>query len=264
MLRQARKGFGTSSLLRSFQLGKLELQLCLTDDIVEFPPFGFCNVLINPANEALVGTKLPYFPMQVEPPPELRNSRWCGMEAGSSMFYPMQVVDGRVHRLGGSSLREACERLPERSPGVKCPTGEAVVTEATAGLRTYFEHIVHAVPCGWNSITNEYREDEAFTSFVFFLAALEKAWSCGSAPTVTSPLLGAGARGAPVEEAAQVGAKAIATWAQAPVQGILCLAFCDEDVLAAVEVEVRRVLDSAEGCKKRCAGLCGCPTKPGL
>eukprot|EP00435_Cladocopium_sp_Y103_P019920 s4210_g4.t2 len=169
MLRQARKGFGTSSLLRSFQLGKLELQLCLTDDIVEFPPFGFCNVLINPANEALVGTKLPYFPMQVEPPPELRNSRWCGMEAGSSMFYPMQVVDGRVHRLGGSSLREACERLPERSPGVKCPTGEAVVTEATAGLRTYFEHIVHAVPCGWNSITNEYREDEAFTSFVFFL-----------------------------------------------------------------------------------------------
>ena len=32
-------------------------------------------------------------------------------------------------------------------------------------------------------------------------AALEKAWSCGSTPTVASPLLGAGARGAPVGEA---------------------------------------------------------------
>eukprot|EP00438_Fugacium_kawagutii_P003689 Skav206829 [mRNA] locus=scaffold3672:98935:110154:+ [translate_table: standard] len=40
---------------------------------------------------ALVGTKLPYFPMQAEPPPELQNSRWCGMEAGSKMFYPMQA-----------------------------------------------------------------------------------------------------------------------------------------------------------------------------
>ena len=25
---------------------------CLTDDIVATPPFGFCDVLINPANEA--------------------------------------------------------------------------------------------------------------------------------------------------------------------------------------------------------------------
>ena len=32
-------------------------------------------------------------------------------------------------------------------------------------------------------------------------AALEKAWSCRRAPTVASPLLGAGARGAPVGEA---------------------------------------------------------------
>ncbi|CAL1167539.1 unnamed protein product [Cladocopium goreaui] len=248
MLRQAHKGFATSSLLRSWHVRKLELQLCLTDDIVEFPPFGFYNVLINPANEALVGTKLPYFPMQVEPPPELRNSRWCGMEAGSSMFYPMQVVDGRVHRLGGSSLREACERLPDRSPGVKCPTGEAVVTEATAGLRMYFEHIVHAVPPMYTSPTWER------CLSLCWQAALEKAWSCGSAPTVTSPLLGAGARGAPVEEAARVGAKAIATWAQA-AEGILCLAFCDEAVATAVEVEVRRVLDSAEGCKKRSANF---------
>ena len=44
----------------------------------------------------------------------------------------------------------------------------------------------------------------ALSGFNTWQAALEKAWSCGSAPTVTSPLLGAGARGAPVEEAATI------------------------------------------------------------
>ncbi|CAJ1346255.1 unnamed protein product [Effrenium voratum] len=118
----------SSTSLQRWRLRCFELQLHVTNDIVASPPLGFCEVLINPANEALVGTQLPYFPMRVEPPPELQNSRWCGMEAGESMFYPMQVVDGQVHALGGHALKEACNRLPDRAPGVKCPTGEAVVT----------------------------------------------------------------------------------------------------------------------------------------
>ncbi|CAE7511725.1 unnamed protein product [Symbiodinium pilosum] len=118
----------------------------LTDDIVERPPHGFCDVLINPANEALVGTRLPYFPMQVEPPPELQNSRWCGMEAGSGMFYAQQVVDGRVHALGGPHLKEACLQLAEVSPGIRCPTGKAVTTPALGGLSKFFSHIVHTAP----------------------------------------------------------------------------------------------------------------------
>eukprot|EP00434_Breviolum_minutum_P015548 symbB.v1.2.013691.t2/scaffold971.1/size148033/19 len=234
-MKQIRKGVATT-VLRSWNLRKLEFQLCLTDDIVATPPFGFCDVLINPANEAMVGTKLPYFPMPVEPPPELRNTRWCGMEAGSMMFYPMQVVDGRVHRMGGASLREACDQLPECSPGIKCPTGEAVVTEATENLKIFFHHIVHAVPPMYTSPDWERSLSRCWE------AALEKAWSCRRAPTVASPLLGAGARGAPVGEAAQVGARAIATWAETAAEGTLCLAFCEEEVAAEAEVEVRRVL----------------------
>lgn len=132
--------------VRSWQLRGLQLRLSVTSDIVLEPPRG-CRVLLNPANEALVGTKLPYFPM-LEPPTELLSNQWCGMEAGERMFYPMQVVDGRVHMLGGLSLRKALEKLPEVAPDVRCPTGAAVITEATESLGDVFQHIVHAVPWG--------------------------------------------------------------------------------------------------------------------
>ncbi|CAK9115695.1 unnamed protein product [Durusdinium trenchii] len=141
------------------------------------------------------------------------------MEAGSSMFYPMQVVDGRVHALGGSTLREACERLPEVSPGVKCPIGEAVITDATEGLKDFFEHIVHAAPPMYTSTDWEHKLSRCWK------AALEKAWSLGLGTSlkVASPLLGAGACGAPVEEAAQVAARAFVKWAATPVGGVLSL-----------------------------------------
>ena len=37
-------------------------------------------------------------------------------------------VDGAIHRAAGPALLEACRRLREVSPGVRCPTGEARMT----------------------------------------------------------------------------------------------------------------------------------------
>ena len=37
-------------------------------------------------------------------------------------------VDGAIHRVAGGRLRAACEEIPETSPGVRCPTGEARIT----------------------------------------------------------------------------------------------------------------------------------------
>ncbi|MFP6738289.1 MAG: macro domain-containing protein [Planctomycetota bacterium] len=37
-------------------------------------------------------------------------------------------VDGAIHRVAGRRLRAACEDIPETSPGVRCPTGEARIT----------------------------------------------------------------------------------------------------------------------------------------
>ncbi len=38
-------------------------------------------------------------------------------------------VDGAIHKAAGPKLLEACHALPEIRPGVRCPTGEAVITE---------------------------------------------------------------------------------------------------------------------------------------
>ncbi|KAK4533423.1 hypothetical protein CCYA_CCYA17G4305 [Cyanidiococcus yangmingshanensis] len=40
-------------------------------------------------------------------------------------------VDGAIHRAAGPELFEACKRVPEVRPGVRCPTGEAVPVKIT-------------------------------------------------------------------------------------------------------------------------------------
>ena len=62
------------------------------------------RVLINPANESLLGTARPYFPrggpLPPRAPPGLTtSSRWGGMDAGPGMLYPAQAVDGLVHQM---------------------------------------------------------------------------------------------------------------------------------------------------------------------
>ena len=39
-------------------------------------------------------------------------------------------VDGAIHRAAGPYLKTACERVPEITPNVRCPTGEARITPA--------------------------------------------------------------------------------------------------------------------------------------
>src|SRR5690606_34130958 len=49
-------------------------------------------------------------------------------------------VDGAIHRAAGPELMEACRRIPEVRPGVRCPTGEARVTP---GFRLPARWVVH-------------------------------------------------------------------------------------------------------------------------
>ena len=37
-------------------------------------------------------------------------------------------VDGAIHRAAGAGLFNACLKVPEVRPGVRCPTGEARIT----------------------------------------------------------------------------------------------------------------------------------------
>jgi O-acetyl-ADP-ribose deacetylase len=60
-------------------------------------------------------------------------------------------VDGAIHRAAGSSLLEACRALPESSPGVRCPTGEARITH---GFALPARYVIHTVGPIWHGGTH--------------------------------------------------------------------------------------------------------------
>lgn len=55
-------------------------------------------------------------------------------------------VDGAIHRAAGPELLAACRAMPEVTPGVRCPTGEARITP---GFRLNASHIIHTVGPVW-------------------------------------------------------------------------------------------------------------------
>lgn len=56
-------------------------------------------------------------------------------------------VDGAIHAAAGRELVEACRALPEVSPGVRCPTGEARITP---GFRLRARFVIHTVGPIWH------------------------------------------------------------------------------------------------------------------
>jgi O-acetyl-ADP-ribose deacetylase (regulator of RNase III) len=180
------------------------------------------RALANPANEALVGTARPYFPRggpvpAREPPGLTRSSAgWGGLDAGQHMLYPVQCVDGLVHQHGGRALREmllaAAPVVIEDGGGagggdpVRCRIGDAVLTEAPPSLP--FDVIVHTPPPFWGDAAWEARLAACYSS-VLRLGSRAALGAGSRSLVVATPIMGAGARGAPVRAAARVLAHAI-------------------------------------------------------
>lgn len=55
-------------------------------------------------------------------------------------------VDGAIHRAAGPELVQACTKVREVEPGVRCPTGEARITP---GFRLRARHVIHTVGPVW-------------------------------------------------------------------------------------------------------------------
>ena len=51
-------------------------------------------------------------------------------------------VDGAIHRTAGCELYEACFKVSEVRPGVRCPTGEARITP---GFKLPAKFVIHTV-----------------------------------------------------------------------------------------------------------------------
>lgn len=55
-------------------------------------------------------------------------------------------VDGAIHRAAGPALLQACRALPQSSPGMRCPTGEARITP---GFDLPARFVIHTVGPVW-------------------------------------------------------------------------------------------------------------------
>jgi len=131
-------------------------------------------------------------------------------------------VDGAIHRAAGPELLEACRKLPEVQPGVRCPTGEARITPGF-GLRA--RHVIHTVGPVYRG-----RPTDAVLLRSAYRSALELAVEHGLR-SVAFPAISCGVYGYPLDEAAAISISVVRDrdWALDEVRFVLF----SNDVLSA-------------------------------
>ncbi|PKI46188.1 hypothetical protein CRG98_033446 [Punica granatum] len=92
-----------------FSLSPASALVILQGDITKWSVDGSSDAVVNPANERMLG-------------------------GGGA--------DGAIHRAAGPELLEACYKVPEVRPGIRCPTGEARITP---GFKLPASHVIHTV-----------------------------------------------------------------------------------------------------------------------
>ena len=203
-------GLQAQELLWSFGAARKRVEVWLTSCIVSSSPAG-SELLIVPANERLVGTQFTYFPVGGPTPVgrEIGSPQESRKELATRLLYACESVDGLVSDYGGFPL-DVARRAVRLSSGdedypIRCPAGEARRTEA-GGLASLFPRgLVHAVAPFYGD--DRWRETLARTYEAAFRLAFRQ-----QTHIVLTPLLGAGARGLPLPEAASVAATAARAW----------------------------------------------------
>jgi O-acetyl-ADP-ribose deacetylase len=110
-------------------------------------------------------------------------------------------VDGAIHRAAGPALLAACRALPEVTPGVRCPTGEARLT-AGFGLRA--RYVIHTVGPVWRGG----HDNEAEQLARCYRSSIELADKHGL-NSVAFPAISCGVYGYPADQAAAVSVAAV-------------------------------------------------------
>jgi len=105
-------------------------------------------------------------------------------------------VDGAIHRAAGPLLLEACHRIAQVRPGVRCPTGEARLTE---GFRLPARFVIHTVGPVWHGGADG--EAELLASCYRNSLALARQHGIHS---IAFPAISCGVYGYPIDEAARI------------------------------------------------------------
>jgi O-acetyl-ADP-ribose deacetylase (regulator of RNase III) len=123
-------------------------------------------------------------------------------------------VDGAIHRAAGPALLAACRALPEVAPGVRCPTGEARITE---GFALPARFVIHTVGPIWHGGSrNEPGQLAACYRNVLKLARTEGVGS------IAFPAISAGVYGYPAEAAARVAIDTLRSAPWRPERVVFC------------------------------------------
>ena len=104
-------------------------------------------------------------------------------------------VDGAIHRAAGKELFEACLKVPEVRPGVRCPTGEARITP---GFKLPAKFVIHTVGSVYRD--GQHGEPEMLAGCYRNSLAVAIENGCKS---VAFPCISTGVYGYPIREAAE-------------------------------------------------------------
>ena len=105
-------------------------------------------------------------------------------------------VDGAIHRAASPELYEACLKVPEVRPGVRCPTGEARITP---GFKLPAKFVIHTVGPVYRD--GLHGEPELLAACYRNSLALAAEHACRS---IAFPCISTGVYGYPVEDAARI------------------------------------------------------------
>jgi len=138
-------------------------------------------------------------------------------------------VDGAIHRAAGPELVEACRRMPEVRPGVRCPTGESRIT---AGFKLPARYVIHTVGPVWQGGTRGEPELLALCYQSALTLARER-----QLESMAFPAISCGVFGYPLAAAAKVAVGAVRAFETGEPMRVLLVAY-DAAVLAALHAAV--------------------------
>jgi len=123
-------------------------------------------------------------------------------------------VDGAIHRAAGPALLAACRALPEVAPGVRCPTGEARITD---GFALPARFVIHTVGPVWHGGgRNEPGQLAACYRNVLKVARAQDVAS------IAFPAISAGVYGYPAEAAARIAVDTMRSAPWRPERVVFC------------------------------------------
>ena len=123
-------------------------------------------------------------------------------------------VDGAIHRVAGPRLLDACRRLHETRPGVRCPTGQARITD---GFDLPARFVIHTVGPVWHG--GDAGEAELLASCYRQVLAIAREQSLNS---IAFPAISCGVFGYPARLAAPIALGELVRAEHAKLEIMIC------------------------------------------